>query len=1300
MGVLRNVPKTFSFEEQRIEINEIAHDLHDLSHANANLTVDQGNPGTASLSYDPATGILSYIPPDFTGYLTTQTVYSVEALLSPGIQLLDDGNAQASNRIFFDGLDGVTIARKSGTTNTIEFSVSLDLEDLGDVTITGADAPADGEALVWDQTAGKWKAQQILMVNVNQFSVENTGTAGNGAGHLDYNQSTGLFTFSPATIPTDVSTFNNDAGYLTALPAHSHSLVDLSDTSLTGGDAPSDGEALVWDQANTTWKAGTISSGWQGNVQNSTTPNGPGAISFDANTNTLWFQPTDIDLILADINNFNNVTITTATITDGDLLTWDQAAWKFLNKQPVKSDWNATAGTIAEILNKPTLVTNINDLGDVDTTGVANGKILKHNGTSWVVADDDTGTSINALNDIGDVNVGGTITDGHVLKWDLATTKWVAGPDLTSSGGSGIALTDISVLKPNPAASGSGDVTYSSVSGAFTYTPPELFSKSYNDLTDKPTIPTNLGDLSDVSSANPIQDMVLTWDGSNWAPDTVSQGALGGLSDVDTTGAANNKILKHNGTSWVVADDEEGGGGILLSNISVVKPNPSASGGGDVTYDNTTGEFTYTPPSIPAAQVKSDWNSTTGLSEILNKPTLFSESYNDLTDKPTLFSGSYNDLTDKPTIPSTLDNLSDVSVGSVSEGKILKYTSGSWSAEDESSSGSSTLSGLSDTSIPGTITTGHVLKWDGSAWGPAADLQGSGGSGIALTDLSVTKPNPSASGSGDVTYNSTSGAFTYTPPEIFSGSYTDLTDKPTIFSGSYNDLTNKPSIPTNNNQLTNGANYVTSSGVTSVIAGTGLSGGTITSTGTIELDATLNELNDVSIGSVVTGQVLKWNGSNWTNQTDATGSSGEQNVQADWNETTTSDDAYIKNKPTLFSGSYNDLTNQPSLFSGSYNDLTNKPTIPAAQIQVDWNQGNTTSLDYIKNKPTIPTIPTNVSTFTNDAGYLTSVGNISLDDLDGVSTSGVANGQVLKYNGSSWSPAADTNYPTGGIGALTDVNWAGGGSPGTNDILQYNGSTWTNATISSGVPSGTIVMYNSGSAPSGWAICNGSNGTPDLRGRFIVGSGGNISGSGGSADAVLIQHSHEYNFTSSGSQAGAHSHSSGNYATDDSGNHSHSQSGSGSGNTGTQSHNHYHTTSQNISIGGGSHSHTFDYTLDDDSNAYGLNIGTTSEGNNITQHGTSNNSHNHNFNFTADTLGVSQDHTHSFNFNISGNTGDNGGHTHDVTGNTNNTGSHGHSFSLGDVSGQHSSVTVSSGNAPGTNKNLPPYYTLTYIMKL
>jgi hypothetical protein len=47
---------------------------------------------------------------------------------------------------------------------------------------------------------------------------------------------------------------------------------------------------------------------------------------------------------------------------------------------------------------------------------------------------------------------------------------------------------------------------------------------------------------------------------------------------------------------------------------------------------------------------------------------------------------------------------------------------------------------------------------------------------------------------------------------LFSGNYNDLSNKPTLFSGDYNDLKNKPTIPTNNNQLTNGAGYITSSG--------------------------------------------------------------------------------------------------------------------------------------------------------------------------------------------------------------------------------------------------------------------------------------------------------------------------------------------------------------------------------------------------------------------------------------------------------------------------------------------------------
>jgi len=56
----------------------------------------------------------------------------------------------------------------------------------------------------------------------------------------------------------------------------------------------------------------------------------------------------------------------------------------------VQSDFNATSGD-AVILNKPTIPSSINDLSDVNTSGVANGKILKYDSSTskFIIADDD-----------------------------------------------------------------------------------------------------------------------------------------------------------------------------------------------------------------------------------------------------------------------------------------------------------------------------------------------------------------------------------------------------------------------------------------------------------------------------------------------------------------------------------------------------------------------------------------------------------------------------------------------------------------------------------------------------------------------------------------------------------------------------------------------------------------------------------------------------------------------------------------------------------------------------------------------
>ena len=53
-----------------------------------------------------------------------------------------------------------------------------------------------------------------------------------------------------------------------------------------------------------------------------------------------------------------------------------------------------------------------------------------------------------------------------------------------------------------------------------------------------------------------------------------------------------------------------------------------------------------------------------------------------------------------------------------------------------------------------------------------------------------------------------------------------------------------------------------------------------------------------------------------------------------------------------------------------------------------------------------------------------------------------------------------------------------------------DGSVQTSAAA---FPGGVIVMWSGASPPTGWAVCDGSNGTPDLRSRFVVGQGGSFA---------------------------------------------------------------------------------------------------------------------------------------------------------------------------------------------------------------
>lgn len=151
-------------------------------------------------------------------------------------------------------------------------------------------------------------------------------------------------------------------------------------------------------------------------------------------------------------------------------------------------------------------------------------------------------------------------------------------------------------------------------------------------------------------------------------------------------------------------------------------------------------------------------------------------------------------------------------------------------------------------------------------------------------------------------------------------------------------------------------------------------------------------------------------------------------------------------------------------------------------------------------------------------------GNIEISYTGGtgvgnVTAVGITAGPGIAVSGGPITTAGNITVQNAGVISIT----AGSGL----SVDRING----NVTISSTDPTsaifarGMIMMWSGSLAtiPTGWSLCDGTLGTPNLRDRFVVGSGaayvtGNI---GGSADAIVVTHSHSLNIQS----AGAHAHS-------------------------------------------------------------------------------------------------------------------------------------------------------------------------------
>jgi hypothetical protein len=263
-----------------------------------------------------------------------------------------------------------------------------------------------------------------------------------------------------------------------------------------------------------------------------------------------------------------------------------------------------------------------------------------------------------------------------------------------------------------------------------------------------------------------------------------SGGSGGGVGLVLKTNGVNNAVqsilnlqqgtnitLVDQGNGTVLISATGGGGGGGVSSVGLSMPsgftvaNSPITGAGTlaVTVNGTSSDYidgtgaVQSFPTIPAAQVNSDWDAVSGVAEILNKPNLAavatSGDYNDLSNLPTIPAAQVNSdwnavsgvaqILNKPTIPVNLDDLGDVNTPSPTNGQILAFnsSSGDWEAITPAAGGSVTSVGLTMPSaftvlgspvttagtlaVSGAGTTSQYIRGDGTL----ANFPSTGGGG-------------------------------------------------------------------------------------------------------------------------------------------------------------------------------------------------------------------------------------------------------------------------------------------------------------------------------------------------------------------------------------------------------------------------------------------------------------------------------------------------------------------------------------------------------------------------------------------
>jgi len=297
---------------------------------------------------------------------------------------------------------GTALEFDSLTTQDVAEGTNLYYTDARVDTHLNQSTAANGEFLKWNGSDYEWDVVPAGYSDGDVNSFLSGGTAGNIV-------TTGYLA-GPATFTIDPAAVGNNTGTVVIA---GNLQVDGTTTTINSTD-------LTVDDINI-----TIASG----AANAAAADGAG-ITIDGAGATLTYQASDDTWQFNKIPEYNgaqlmvygdsidvlgNVDITTAAPTDGQALIWDNANSKFIPGDSFSQSDFDTAFALK----------SVNDLSDVDTTGILDAQILKWNNAA---SQFEPATPVGVLSDLSDVN-NTSPTDGQVLKWDNLNSYWAPADD-------------------------------------------------------------------------------------------------------------------------------------------------------------------------------------------------------------------------------------------------------------------------------------------------------------------------------------------------------------------------------------------------------------------------------------------------------------------------------------------------------------------------------------------------------------------------------------------------------------------------------------------------------------------------------------------------------------------------------------------------------------------------------------------------------------------------------------------------------------------------------------------------------